>query len=348
MLSGVTITAITGSHRDSDKLYVFDAEKKTVQVLSLKQNVMKMEVTVLSTIATEENSLIYGLSVTTNENFIYATDFNYGLRVVDLRSLTSHAFSQGKGWHGVCTMSNDDELIVTDSLEKRILKISKEGEVNVLAGGSRDQVGSIVDGVSPRFAQPAGICCEGKTLYMVDAASGHIIVVTSLIGTYKCFGLLRDIYKSYNMHPEIMGTGSEKLTDTIDLLSQVNDSLDCIVQETMAIQGLDLKSPVGPHGTITAQTIKSHSMAKKQFIEINDTLKDISIEYADKVKPKSLLTLPNEHLHGVIRMQNETPNVLECGRIFRTAVKEVVKKQTDCGFHIVTKKKQPKDGYEQP
>ena len=44
-----------------------------------------------------------------------------------------------------------------------------------MAGGSRDQVGSIGDGVSPRFAQPAGIRCERKTLYMVDAASGHVM-----------------------------------------------------------------------------------------------------------------------------------------------------------------------------
>ena len=68
--------------------------------------------------------------MTSNEKFIYATDFNYGLRVVDLKSSTSHGFSEGKGWHGVCTMGNDDELIVTDSLEKRILKISWRSQHN--------------------------------------------------------------------------------------------------------------------------------------------------------------------------------------------------------------------------
>ena len=58
--------------------------------------------------------------------------------------------------------------------------------------------------------------------------------------------------------------------------------------------------------------MKSISLAKQQFIEIvKDTLKNISPAYADEVKHKGLLTLPNEHLHGVIRMYNETPNVLD-------------------------------------
>ena len=48
-------------------------------------------------------------------------------------------------------------------------------------------------------------------------------------------------------------------------------------------------------------------MAKQQFIEIKDTLKNMSPAYADEVKHKGLLTLPNEHLHGEIRMNDETP-----------------------------------------
>ena len=55
------------------------------------------------------------------------------------------------------------------------------------------------------------------------------------------------------MHPDITATTSEKLTDTIYLLSQVNCSLDSVVKETITTQGLDLKSPVGLHGTIILQ-----------------------------------------------------------------------------------------------
>ena len=62
------------------------------------------------------------------------------------------------------------------------------------------------------------------------------------------------IYKAYNMHPDIMATVSEKLTNTIYLLSQVN-SLDSVVEETMTTQDLNLKSPVGLHGTIILQYI---------------------------------------------------------------------------------------------
>ena len=39
------------------------------------------------------------------------------------------------------------------------------------------------------------------------------------------------------MHPDITATASEKLTDTIYLLSQVNSSLDSVVEETMTTQG---------------------------------------------------------------------------------------------------------------
>ncbi len=99
-----------------------------------------------------------------------------------------------------------------------------------------------------------------------------------------------------------------------------------MLKDALSVKGLKIQSPQGPHGTLSAKTVQSVTMMKNQLIQIQSMVTDISPGFDVYIKPKSLLTLVNEHLHGVIRMHDPTPNVLTCSRIFIRAVMETLKK----------------------
>ncbi len=150
---------------------------------------MKLKAEVVKVVTLAPSASPFGLSY--SNNALYIADYNNGiqsLNLCDMSETITTLVPSGEGCsqaHSVCVF--EGMIYFTDTAKRQVLQVSQDQNVSVVAGTGNS---GIQDGLwnECEFVQPTGLCFEGKTLYMCDAASGHIImiiVITSLKGVLK-------------------------------------------------------------------------------------------------------------------------------------------------------------------
>ena len=132
--------------------------------------------------------------------------------------------------HGI-TVVDDDIVFTVLQQQKKIFCIENECKVStahemlhvtalVGCGESRN-----VDGVGAdaSFLQPTGICSVGNTLIAIDSGNKSVRLVTSLQPLIKYLSVIQKMYKTFSIHPEIIGRGSsDDLQKGIEYLSEIS------------------------------------------------------------------------------------------------------------------------------
>ncbi len=94
------------------------------------------------------------------------------------------------GTGGVCFLGEDKQIVYTDIDNHHVIKISLNGaKLQVIGSGQPLSLDGCMRSAS--FIQPSGICTEGKSIYVTDAASGKVI--STLRGTIRFLCNLKSI-----------------------------------------------------------------------------------------------------------------------------------------------------------
>ena len=105
------------------------------------------------------------------------------------------------------------------------------------------------------FVQPFGLCSEGNTLYVTDAASGKIKMVTPVHGTVTMLENLGKIYTTFGVHLKGQQQVESDLHDSCAKTHDMMDFIESHVNSAKTIQNIPQQLNCnGPQGTISHKT----------------------------------------------------------------------------------------------
>ncbi|CAB4022347.1 Hypothetical predicted protein, partial [Paramuricea clavata] len=166
-----------------------------------------------------------------------------------------------------------DGIVYADTGSLQIKSKIPGKESVVIAGtGKEGNLNGKADKVS--FAQPMGICVElDKNIFITDAQTGLVKLITSITGIVKFFSHLGLLYKAFSVHMKHQTVPKHTLSQVIKLLeeekalSHIND-------------GSGRKSqPSGAHGTISTQTKVSVTMILNGLKHLEELVNEHNPDY---------------------------------------------------------------------
>ncbi|CAC5379486.1 unnamed protein product [Mytilus coruscus] len=219
---------------DKDLFFVADQKTKSILQVSVKRKVAAYGYdlfgTSLYSISVPDMSGCFGLAYCSN--YLYLADHT----AVILKTGTEICNQP----HGIAIVGT--ELIYSDVGKRALYKIKdienvslNQPDVVLFAGkgeeGHEDGLGKYC-----QFSQPSGICTEGNTVFVIDSGSKNIRLVTSLSAMHKYLSVLRDIYKSFSVHTEILGSGhSDDIRMSISKLKDVESFFENSTSEAKTL-----------------------------------------------------------------------------------------------------------------
>ena len=248
-------------------------------------------------------------------------DAEHSMYKVNLEGLT---VSQVRGAaQPICVSSSGGSLIFTDSQQVKKLDPT-EGSVSVIAGTG--QVGN-EDGTADcaKFTQLQGICAEGDNIYVTDAATGSVKLITGLSGTVEFLQRLGQLYDSFGIHTKGVDSAHITISEARANVGTVHSYFQETVRRVKDTHNLGCKSTNGPEGTISSQTQDSLKILKVGMEALDDIFKEFPGYDADL---ETLLTTMVENLHAVSHFKNDTFSLLTYAMDFGFIVKESLKRAT--------------------
>ena len=107
-------------------------------------------------------------------------------------------------------------------------------------------------------SQISGIYCEGCNIYVVDAKSGIVKLVTRVTGVIKLLDYLGKLYISFSVHLKHQNYDNLSLPDAVGYLKTCADYFSAIKYQAISFQQLEPnKVTNGPKRTISNKTLKS-------------------------------------------------------------------------------------------
>ncbi|CAC5423651.1 unnamed protein product [Mytilus coruscus] len=232
---------------DKDLFFVADQKTKSILQVTVKRKVAAYGYdlfgTSLYSISVPDMSGCFGLAYCSN--YLYLADHTAGILRLELDSNTDSVILKTgteicNQPHGIAKVGT--ELIYSDVGKRALYKIKDIENVSlnqpdvVLFAGKGEEGNEDGLGKDCQFSQPSGICTEGNTLFVVDSGSKNIRLVTSLSPMHKYLSVLRDIYKSFSVHTEILGSGhSDDIRMSISKLKDVESFFENCTSEAKTL-----------------------------------------------------------------------------------------------------------------
>lgn len=229
------------------------------------------------------------------------------------------------------------DVLFSDVALLQILRLSPSGKVDVVCGSGRK---AIINGVAgdSAFAQPTGICCEGSTVYVADAAGRSIrLIVTQPAALTSYLKHLHKLPTMFGAHLEGKQAQQHSLAEATAYLGELLDDLRSWNSFINISRGKSKDARVqGPDGGVPSQIVRSVDMLLGTLNQAIQLLTAIHVDLVRSVRLSSLLTINVEFLFSLLRSRNATPDIIECCQMFMGAVLDLVRRMTRSHFHVFT------------
>ena len=317
------------SFQDADVLYLMycDQGSRKIHCACISYTGISIEANIQFSVNYPANSFtIRSLAVFKNQIAVSTSGQTKGIHIYvkhpEHLEYSTHAI-QNAETGGVAFLA-DNEYVFADLTSRKV----KHGDLD---GNVLDEIGSGLrlssDGckLSACFVQPLGICTEGKTVYVTDAATGKVKMISPVLGTTNLLLNLAKLYLTFGVHRKGTDRSGENLNTGCDHMTEVDNFIQSHVSCARNVQHLpDTAHTNGPQGTISQKTqismkLMLHGLRKCQ--NQND------FPYLD-IDLASLITSAVENIHAVSRMKHETFSTLEYAQDFGHIIKESLKRST--------------------
>ena len=156
-----------------------------------------------------------------------------------------------------------DGIVYADTGSLQI-KLKIHGGESIVIAGTGKEGNSNGKGDQASFAQPMGICVElNKNIFVTDAQTGSVKLITSIKGIVKFLSHLGLLYKAFSVHMKHQTDPKFSLSQAIKLLEKRENYLRMTTEKALSHtndgSGRQIQ-PSGAHGTISNQTKISVSM----------------------------------------------------------------------------------------
>ena len=203
--------------------------------------------------------------------------------------------------------------------------VNSKNELTPIAGIAKTEGYKDGTSMTSRFNRPYGLCSEGRSMYVTDAAYGRIVIMSDMSGTLSFLHSLGNMYRAFGIHVKKEKPKEVDLQETACCVNDTVNFLNQHIENAKLIQGLTVQVTIGPQATISNKTTKSVKILYKGIEQLDKMIKDLSqSEY--NVKSVTLLTNVVENLHAVSHMKHQTFSVLEYARDFSTIIRESIKR----------------------
>ena len=130
-----------------------------------------------------------------------------------------------------------------------------------------------------------GICVEHeRDIFITDAQTGSVKLVTSLKGIVKCLGHLGLFYKAFSVHTKHQAVPKRSLLQAIELLEELDSYLETMTEKALShsndVNDTSTGKPSGSQGTISNQTKRSVNMILNGLKDLEVLVKEHNPSFA--------------------------------------------------------------------
>lgn len=315
-----------------DMLLVADDGKKRFHQVSLAFDGVGIQSTVTDLChypASIDNVSSMCLSSANNTVLFTASGELSGIYKIDLASHDiSNVLNSGQPeanrMNIACATADSEGVIYfTDTTSRQIWKKDSNG-LSVHAGkgqpGTNDGSALLAE-----FSQPFGICCEGRTQFVTDAATGCVKMVIPLDSTVEFLRHLGNMYSNFGIHLKGKKGQDTSLENAILCLRNVTTYLRNCVIDVQQQMGRN-KITNGPEGTVANKTILSCELMLSSISRLKEIQEIQRPDSVEATNLQSLLTLVVENLHATTKIKHPAPTTLDYCRDFGRVIKESLKR----------------------
>ena len=171
-----------------------------------------------------------------------------------------------------------------------------------------------------------GICVElDKNMFITDAQTGSVKLITSINGIVKYLSHLGLLYKAFSVHIKHQAVPKRSLPEAIELLEELDSYLETITAKALSHSNdCSTGKPSGSQGTISYQTKLSVNMILNGLKDLEALVKEHNPSFA--IDLYSCLTVQVENLHAIGHFKDQFPTVLQYARNLANTVYESIKR----------------------
>lgn len=236
----------------------------------------------------EDWGSVVSLCVSNNELFI---SHNEGITALNLQSNTSSILYRSRGAKCI-VVPFQRGILLSNPVTARLHQIDKNGEIQSFAGSEVEccQDGPVAE---CQFRQPIGICVEfDNVVYLCDAQSNSVKVLTPLSETARFLGALGKLYDAFSVHKKGQSIPPRSLPAAVNKVRQCEEVLSEYENSVRCIEGCSEIALNGPQGMVSAATVKSIDMLHWALDRLKSLSSNLSFHDTNLL---SCMTLDVEH-----------------------------------------------------
>ena len=174
-----------------------------------------------------------------------------------------------------------------------------------------------------------GICEEHeKNIFITDAQTGSVKLITSIKGIVKYLIHLALLYKVFSIHMKHQTVPKRSLSQAIKLLKELDSYLETITEKALLhsndVNNTSTGKPSGSQGTISNQTKHLVNMILNGLKDLEALVKEHNPSFA--IDLYSCLTVQVENLHAVGHFKDQFPTLLQYAPNLANTVYESIKR----------------------
>lgn len=319
---------------DQELVYIAVSSSKRIVSAQLKYDGYGICAVNVEDVVEYSESWVSIASLCVSNNKIFASH-DEGITVVDLQSHAHHMIYNSQ--NAKCTViAFKKGILFTDQQRATLYQIDEHENIEKFGGG---EVEGCQDGpvAECKFKQPVGACVEfDNVVYVCDAQSNSVKIVTPLCETAKFLNALGYLYDAFSVHKKGQRVPLRTLAQAVEKVGQCKDALSEFEHSVRCVEGCSEISLNGPQGMVSAATVKSVDLLHWGLKRMESVLSALSFPDTNLL---SCMTLDVEHLHSTSHVKHPLLSKKEYCRDFGNTIKETTKRLSSSTFYYFTSEK---------